>query len=122
MANGEYQESDFIFLERDGGVADTNHFRGRTWEKASALGGLPHRWFHDLRQDKATPRMSQGDNMAAVSKQLGHHPVKFTLDSILPLSANLAGQGRSQRAGGPAGFMGRLPQFLNNFQANLKCR
>ena len=35
---------------------------------------------HDLRHTYATLRISKGDNIADVSKQLGHHSVKFTLD------------------------------------------
>ena len=35
---------------------------------------------HDLRHTYATLRISKGDNIADVSKQLGHHSVKLTLD------------------------------------------
>jgi integrase len=35
---------------------------------------------HDLRHTYATLRITKGDNIADVSKQLGHHSVKFTLD------------------------------------------
>ena len=36
---------------------------------------------HDLRHTYATLRISKGDNIADVSKQLGHHSVKLTLDT-----------------------------------------
>ncbi len=35
---------------------------------------------HDLRHTYETIRISNGDNIADVSKQLGHHSVKFTMD------------------------------------------
>jgi integrase len=35
---------------------------------------------HDLRHTYATLRITKGDNVADVSKQLGHHSVKFTMD------------------------------------------
>lgn len=35
---------------------------------------------HDLRHTYATLRLSKGDNVLDVSKQLGHHSVAFTID------------------------------------------
>ncbi len=35
---------------------------------------------HDLRHTYATLRIAKGDNIADVSKQLGHHSIKITVD------------------------------------------
>jgi integrase len=48
----------------------------RVIEKA----GLRKIRLHDLRHTYATLRITKGDNVADVSKQLGHHSVKFTMD------------------------------------------
>ena len=42
--------------------------------------GLRQIRIHDLRHTYATLRISKGDNILDVSKQLGHHSVKITLD------------------------------------------
>lgn len=48
-------------------------------EKAS----LRHIRVQDLRHTYATLRISNGDNIVDVSKQLGHHSVKITLDTYV---------------------------------------
>ena len=53
----------------------------KAWDKAQAQVGIMRRRIHDLRHTYASLRVAKGDNLADVSKQLGHHSVKFTLDA-----------------------------------------
>ncbi len=43
--------------------------------------GLRRIRIHDLRHTYATLRIYKGDNILDVSKQLGHHSIKITLDT-----------------------------------------
>jgi integrase len=52
----------------------------RIFYKAIEKAGLRKIRIHDLRHTYASLRISKGDNIADVSKQLGHYSVKFTMD------------------------------------------
>jgi integrase len=54
--------------------------RKRVFYKCLEKAGLRRIRIHDLRHTYATLRISKGDNILDVSKQLGHHSVKITLD------------------------------------------
>jgi len=90
LAKGRGTLPELVFTNRDGGYIDINHFRSRIWKKAFEVAEIPYRRIHDLRHTYASLRIAKGDNFADVSKQLGHHSVKFTLDQYyhwLPGSA-----------------------------------
>jgi integrase len=80
LANGWTMGREMVFVNGLGGPVDINPFRAGVWVKALALSGQGHRRIHDLRHTYATMRIAKGDNIADVSKQLGHHSIKFTLD------------------------------------------
>ena len=61
-------------------MIDGNNFRKRVFSKVLQKAGLRQIRIHDLRHTYATLRLSKGDNIVDVSKQLGHHSVKITLD------------------------------------------
>ncbi len=80
LAQGTGKPPVQAFLTPDGRLVDINPWRARVWKKALEKAKLPHHRIHDLRHTYATLRISKGDNIADVSKQLGHHSIKFTLD------------------------------------------
>jgi integrase len=63
-----------------GGFIDKDNWRSRVFNKAVEKAEIRQIRIHDLRHTYATLRITKGDNIADVSKQLGHHSVKFTLD------------------------------------------
>lgn len=64
-----------------GGMIDGDHLRRRVFTKALEKAELRHIRLHDLRHTYATLRIGKGDNIQDVSRQLGHHSVKLTLDT-----------------------------------------
>jgi integrase len=67
-------------IER-GKLIDINNLRNRVFYKALEKAKLRRVRIHDLRHTYATLRISKGDNIVDVSKQLGHSSVKITLDT-----------------------------------------
>jgi len=68
-----------VFVTQDGKPYHESYFR-RLFYKVRESAGLRKIRIHDLSYTYATLRISKGDNVADVSKQLGHHSVKFTMD------------------------------------------
>jgi integrase len=74
-------EPEHVFINNAGRPIDVNNWRPRVFNKALTKARLRKIRIHDLRHTYATLRISKGDNIADVSKQLGHHSVKLTLDT-----------------------------------------
>ena len=72
---------EYVFTNKHGKIYDTGDWRYRIFEKAVRKAGIRKIGIHGLRHTYATLRISKGDNAADVSKQLGHHSVKFTMDT-----------------------------------------
>lgn len=79
LKNGWSGMPEWIFVSRDGNSYHESYAR-RLFYKAIKKAGLRKIRVHDLRHTYATLRITKGDNVADVSKQLGHHSVKFTMD------------------------------------------
>ena len=73
-------EPEYVFTDTKGGHVDLNNWRRRVFNKALAKAKLRKIRIHDLRHTYATLRVSKGDNINDISKQLGHYSTKFTLD------------------------------------------
>ena len=58
---------------------DSNNWR-KTFKKMLKKAKLRRIRIHDARHTYATLRISKGDNIADVSKQLGHYSVRTTMD------------------------------------------
>lgn len=69
----------WVFVSMEGKPYHESYTR-RVFYKALEKAGLRRVRIHDLRHTYATLRISKGDNIADVSKQLGHHSIKFTMD------------------------------------------
>ena len=81
LKKGLKEEPEFLFYSEEGNMIRGSHFRRRVFFKVLAKAHMRHIRIHDLRHTYATLRISKGDNIQDVSKQLGHHSVKFTLDA-----------------------------------------
>ena len=79
MSCGAGETSDWVFTDKEDRLIDIQRWR-RLFSKALEKGNLRKVRIHDLRHTYATLRISKGDNITDVSKQLGHHSVKLTLD------------------------------------------
>jgi len=79
LKNGWKEPPEFLFYNEIGGMIDGNNLRRRTFTKALEKAELRHIRMHDLRHTYASLRISKGDNIQDVSKQLGHSTVGFTL-------------------------------------------
>jgi integrase len=70
----------YVFTDRSGGPIDKDNWRSRIFKKTLSKAGLRKIRIHDLRHTYATLRISKSDNIPDVSKQLGHHDIKTTLN------------------------------------------
>jgi integrase len=93
LAKGRRARTRLVFPNQESNYLNISNFRNRVWNKAIKKVGLPKHRIHDLRHTYATIRISKGDNIADVSKQLGHHSVKLTLDKYYHW---LPGQSKSE--------------------------
>lgn len=62
-------------------MIDINSLRNRAFHNCLEKAELRRIRIHDLRHTYATLRISKGDNIADVSKQLGHHAINITVDT-----------------------------------------
>ena len=74
-------EPEHLFSNNAGRPIDVNNWRPRIFNKALTKAKLRKIRIHDLRHTYATLRISKGDNIADVSKQLGHHSINITVDT-----------------------------------------
>jgi integrase len=63
---------DWIFSNEAGNRINYGNFINRVWNKAMKLSELRRRTPHDMRHTYATLRLSNGDSLAEVSKEMGH--------------------------------------------------
>jgi len=80
LALGMGDKPEFIFTNTVGTPIDVNGWRRRVFNKALEKAGVGKIRIHDLRHTYASLRISKGDNIADVLKQMGHSSVKLTLD------------------------------------------
>jgi len=62
-------------------MIDPANLRKRVFYKCLEKADLRRIRIHDLRHTYATLRIQVGHNIADVSKQLGHHSIKITIDT-----------------------------------------
>jgi len=79
LKNGWGSMPEWVFIKDNGNPYHESYSR-RIFYSAIEKAGLRKIRIHDLRHTYATLRITKGDNVADVSKQLGHHSVKFTMD------------------------------------------
>jgi integrase len=69
---------DWIFTNEDGSPLNYGNFVHRVWDRAMDRSGLRRRTPHDMRHTYATLRLSKGDSLAEVSKEMGHSTTEIT--------------------------------------------
>ena len=80
LALGLGDVPEYVFTDRKGGFIDLSNWRRRIFNKVLEKAKLRKIRIHDGRHTYATLRISKGDNIADVSKQLGHYSVRLTMD------------------------------------------
>ncbi len=80
LKRGWKETPEWLFYNQEGHLIDINNLRRRIFHKALDKAGLRQIRIHDLRHTYATMRIASGHNIADVSKQLGHHSIKVTVD------------------------------------------
>jgi hypothetical protein len=83
LRKGWTEVPEWLFYNESGRIIDSSTLRQMIFSKILVKAGLRHIRIHDLRHTYATLRISKGDNIVDVSKQLGHHSVKITLDTYV---------------------------------------
>jgi integrase len=68
----------WLFCNEKGIFLDYNNFLNRVWNPVFAKTGLRRRTPHDMRHTYATLRLSNGDSLAEVSKEMGHSSSDIT--------------------------------------------
>ncbi len=81
LAKGWGEPPEWLFYNNDGGMVDIPNLRQRIFYKCLEKAGIKQIRLHDLRSTYATLRIQAGHNIADVSKQLGHHSIKVTVDT-----------------------------------------
>jgi integrase len=81
LKKGWGEPPELLFYSTTGTRIDINNLRKQVFYKCLEKAGLRRIRIHDLRHTYATLRISKGDNILDVSKQLGHHSIKITLDT-----------------------------------------
>ena len=69
---------EWIFINEDGTPLNYGNFLHRVWNRAMDKSGLRRRTPHSMRHSYATLRLSKGDSLAEVSKEMGHSTTEIT--------------------------------------------
>ena len=77
MAGQRWRDGDYVFATPLGQSLDAANVSHR-FAAALAAAGLPRQRFHDLRHCCATLRLEQGEDLAVVSRILGHASITTT--------------------------------------------
>ena len=72
LKKGWDQVPEWLFFNADGSYLNYGNFMHRVWNKAAEKSKLQRRTPHDMRHTYATLRLSMGDSLAEVSKEMGH--------------------------------------------------
>lgn len=78
LRKGMKTPPEWIFPNEEGGYLNYGNFMHRVWNRALEKSGLRRRTPHDMRHTYATLRLSKGDSLAEVSKEMGHGSPEIT--------------------------------------------
>jgi integrase len=78
LKQGWKSKPDWVFTNEDGTPLNYGNFIHRVWNRAMDRSGLRRRTPHDMRHTYATLRLSKGDSLAEVSKEMGHATTEIT--------------------------------------------
>jgi integrase len=71
----------WVFLRKDGSCLTPPYVRLKVWPKLSAKTGVHYVRIHDLRHTFASLLIQNGESLAYVKEQMGHHSIKITVDT-----------------------------------------
>jgi integrase len=71
----------WVFITAAGTPFDVDNFRRRIWPKLFAKAGLRQVRIHDLRHTYASLLIAQGETLAYIRDQMGHHSIRVTVDT-----------------------------------------
>lgn len=81
LAKGLGYLPDSIFTNEAGNIVDGDNIRRRVFKPALAKAGLRQIRIHDLRHTFASLLIQQGESLAYVKDQMGHHSIQITVDT-----------------------------------------
>jgi integrase len=71
----------WIFISEEGNPLNPDNFRHRVWAKLLSKAGMRQIRIHDLRHSYASLLIAQGESLAYVKEQMGHHSIQVTVDT-----------------------------------------
>ena len=80
LAKGWRQVPEWVFCNQDGGPIWKSDFERRVFHRLLVKAGLRRIRFHDLRHTFASRLIQNGESLAYVKEQMGHHSIKVTVD------------------------------------------
>lgn len=80
LAKGWREVPEQVFVNEQGGIIHEANLRNRVFFKALAKAGLRRIRIHDLRHSFASLLIQNGESLAYVKEQLGHHSISITVD------------------------------------------
>jgi integrase len=85
LRKGRGERPEWVFISETGTPVERKNFRVRVWTKLLATAGLRHVRLHDLRHTFASLLIQNGESLAYVKGQMGHHSIKLTVDTYAHL-------------------------------------
>jgi integrase len=80
LRKGWSEVPEWVFTNEAGRMLDPENFRNRVWLKLLAKAGMRRIRIHDLRHTFASLLIQQGESLAYVKEQMGHHSIRVTVD------------------------------------------
>ena len=71
----------WVFISEEGNPVDQANFYNRVWKKLLAKADLRYIRVHDLRHTFASLLIQNGESLAYVKEQMGHHSITITVDT-----------------------------------------
>jgi integrase len=81
LRKGRGEVPAWVFTNDAGKPTDPDNFRKRVWPKILAKAELRTIRIHDLRHTYASLLIGQGESLAYVKEQMGHHSIRVTVDT-----------------------------------------
>src|SRR5215813_4796555 len=81
LRKGWGEMPEWVFINGMGRPIRARDFRSRIWRKLLAAAGLRYIRIHDLRHTFTSLLIQQGESLAYVKEQLGHHSIYITVDT-----------------------------------------
>ena len=121
LKNGWGEVPPWVFVNETGGMLDGDNLRRRVHSGILKKAGLRYVRLHDLRHTFASLLIQNGESLAYVKEQLGHHSIQITVDTY----GHLVPGGNRQavdRLDDPEDATIRNPSATNSLNSVLESR